>query len=256
MVQGNSFPCRAVMGLFGTQRSSLWTSLRRFQPDCLLRHLLPHLPTPTYSIQIAPDGDGGELLLGDTHPVSGWVPMVGPKELPMLQYSPQLVIRVRRCVLWREGGWLVLPVQYARLDFGNTWLSFPSSFFYAFGDLAPFSTGLQLTLDRPLNLYFPAATYHSPGAAATGFGGLAYDPCLPPNMCVLGNELFCGMVLSCDFHSLRVGLGGINVGVVPPPPSTCTSTCTLLFHRLVTACCRLMGIRRTPKREESIHHCL
>ena len=106
-----------------------------------------------YSIAIEPNGDAGEIILGGVHKgIKGWVPLVTAKEYPLLSYSPQWVIRIRRALAVAYDGTILanLPVTRARFDTGNTWMSMPSAVFQKHGHLGelPSVSGLQLMLDN------------------------------------------------------------------------------------------------------------
>lgn len=169
-----------------------------------------------YSIAIEPSGDLGELILGGVHKgIKGWVPIVPASEFPLLYYSPQWVIRVKRLLAVGNSGEVLadLPIEYCRFDTGNTWFSMPSAVFKKEGHLGelPGIAGVQIKLENDVHLWFPAALWAGSVemANATGFGGLAEDDSLQDNMCIFGNEVMRGMTVACDLANAKLGFGGM-----------------------------------------------
>eukprot|EP00668_Euglena_longa_P035014 GGOE01044960.1.p1 GENE.GGOE01044960.1~~GGOE01044960.1.p1 ORF type:complete len:242 (-),score=43.49 GGOE01044960.1:121-846(-) len=185
-------------------------------------------PDAVYSLRFDLDGDGGELLLGGVHDdIRGWVPLLGPRDYPALEYSPHCMVRLCRVsVVGRDSSVLCdLPLRLARLDTGNTWLCLPSCIFRRYGHLgrSPRVAGLRLTLPNRLMLYFPKFLFSGPPALAnaTGFGGLAEDGSLDDDLMVIGNSVMKGMTVACNLATAQVGFGGVSTAVEDEAFSWC-----------------------------------
>eukprot|EP01001_Neometanema_parovale_P006504 NODE_2860_length_1325_cov_42.707155_g2716_i0.p1 GENE.NODE_2860_length_1325_cov_42.707155_g2716_i0~~NODE_2860_length_1325_cov_42.707155_g2716_i0.p1 ORF type:complete len:408 (+),score=93.14 NODE_2860_length_1325_cov_42.707155_g2716_i0:128-1225(+) len=227
MVNGGTLPGRSIMGIFNRQASNkkggglldsndkaMTTQL--FGPNGCLEH-------PVYSIAIEPSGHKGEMLLGALHSgIKGWVPFVGIDEKPALHHMPEMLIHVEFCAIVDEQGEVLrhLPLKYARVDTGNTWLSMPAAYWQHRGgppDKVPEAAGMLFVLKNKLTLFFPVQMYTGPItlANATGFGGLAPDRSLSEDCCVIGNEVMKGMVLAVNMGTGELGFGGMTVSTNP-----------------------------------------
>jgi len=227
VVNGGTLPGRSIVGLWAKQVNPdvRGYGLLEDSENAIIRQLFGPggvFKDPVYSMAFEPSGHHGEFLLGALHSgIAGWVPVVSAHEKPHLKHTPELMVHVEGAAVIDEKGntLLNLPLKYARVDTGNTWLSMPAQYWQTVGpvDNMPGAAGIVLILKNGVTLHFPQAMFSGPIplANATGFGGMAHDVSLSHDTCVIGNEVMKGMILACNLGTAEVGFGGMCVSNNP-----------------------------------------